>query len=115
MLKIISTPKTIKIPREAVLFLRDRLDKHEGSSSKKLPIRYGLAYAYLLDGAYAHANQQIKSLLKNDMNDAAYLLLAAKLKTEQSKYDDAFVIFKKAYELLVKDLKNKGNLIYSET
>jgi len=79
--------------------LRDRLEKHEGSSSKKLPIRYGLAYAYLLDGAYAHANQQIKHLLKNNTNDVAYLLLAAKLKTEQSKYDDAFVIFKKAYEL----------------
>ena len=91
--------KTIKMPREAVLFLRDRLEKHEGSSSKKLPIRYGLAYAYLLDGAYAHANQQIKHLLKNNTNDVAYLLLAAKLKTEQSKYDDAFVIFKKAYEL----------------
>ena len=64
-----------------------------------MPIRYGLAHAYISDSAFAHANQQIKHLLKNDANDVSYLLLAAKLETEQSKYDSAFRIYKKAYEL----------------
>jgi predicted Zn-dependent protease len=91
--------KTLKTPREAILFLRNRLEKNEGSLNKKLPIRYGLAHAYILDSAFAHANQQIKHLLKNDANDVSYLLLAAKLETEQSKYDSAFRIYKKAYEL----------------
>ena len=91
--------KTLKTPREAILFLRNRLEKNEGSLNKKLPIRYGLAHAYILDSAFAHANQQVKHLLKNDANDVSYLLLAAKLETEQSKYDSAFRIYKKAYEL----------------
>jgi len=91
--------KTLKTPREAILFLRNRLEKNEGSLNEKLPIRYGLAHAYILDSAFAHANQQIKHLLKNDANDVSYLLLAAKLETEQSKYDSAFRIYKKAYEL----------------
>ena len=91
--------KTLQKPKEAILFLRDRLDKNKGGLEEKLPIRYGLAYAYLADRAFAHANQQIKHLLKNDGNDVAYLLLAAKLETEQSKYDAAFHIYKKAYEL----------------
>ena len=52
--------KTLKTPREAILFLRNRLEKNEGGLSEKLPIRYGLAHAYILDSAYAHANQQIK-------------------------------------------------------
>jgi len=91
--------KTLKTPKEAILFLRNRLEKNEGGLSEKLPIRYGLAHAYILDSAYAHANQQIKHLLKNDANDVSYLLLAAKLETEQSKYDSAFRIYKKAYEL----------------
>ena len=46
-----------------------------------------------------HGYQQIKHLLKNDANDVSYLLLAAKFETEQSKYDSAFRIYKKAYEL----------------
>jgi predicted Zn-dependent protease len=91
--------KTLKTPREAILFLRNRLEKNEGSLNEKLPIRYGLAHAYILDSAFAHANQQVKHLLKNDANDVSYLLLAAKLETEQSKYDSAFRIYKKAYEL----------------
>jgi predicted Zn-dependent protease len=90
---------SLQTPKEAILFLRNQLDKHEGNLEEKLPIRYGLAYAYLADRAFAHANQQIKHLLKNDNNDVAYLLLAAKLETEQSKYDAAFKIYKKAYEL----------------
>ena len=91
--------KTLKTPREAILFLRNRLEKNEGGLNEKLPIRYGLAHAYILDSAFAHANQQIKHLLKNDANDVSYLLLAAKLETEQSKYDSAFRIYKKAYGL----------------
>jgi len=91
--------KTLKTPREAILFLRNRLEKNEGGLNEKLPIRYGLAHAYILDSAFAHANQQIKHLLKNDANDVSYLLLAAKLETEQSNYDSAFRIYKKAYGL----------------
>lgn len=90
--------KTLKTPREAILFLRNRLENNEEGLNEKLPIRYGLAHAYILDGAFAHANQQIKHLLKNDPNNVSYLLLAAKLETEQSKYDAAFRIYKKAYE-----------------
>ena len=90
--------KTLKTPREAILFLRNRLENNEKGLNEKLPIRYGLAHAYILDGAFAHANQQIKHLLKNDPNNVSYLLLAAKLETEQSKYDAAFRIYKKAYE-----------------
>ena len=90
---------SFKTPRDAVKQLREELNNNDISEKEKLPIRYGLAYAYIENNDYALAEQQIVHLLKNNPDDAAYLLLAAKLYTQQSKYNDAFDMFKKAYEL----------------
>jgi beta-barrel assembly-enhancing protease len=90
---------SLKTPKDAVIFLRDKLNKSEGSAKEKLPIRYGLAYAYIGTSDFDRARQQIKHLLNDNPDNTAYLLLAAKLETRQSKYDAAFVIFKKAYGL----------------
>jgi beta-barrel assembly-enhancing protease len=85
--------------KEAATQLREELNKSEGSKKKKLPIRYGLAYAYIGNRDFIRAKQQIDILLKDNPENIAYLLLAAKLQTEQSNYDAAFTIFEKAYQL----------------
>ena len=90
---------SINTPKEAVIFLRDTLNKSKDSAKKKLPIRYGLAYAYIGNSEFARARQQIKRLLIEDPDDVAYLLLAAKLETTASNYEAAFIIYKKAYGL----------------
>jgi beta-barrel assembly-enhancing protease len=88
-----------KSAKEAAKHLRAELNKDERSEKNKLPIRYGLAYAYIRDGDYPRAQQQIDILLKDDPDKIAYLLLAAKSETTQSNYNAAFTIFKKAYQL----------------
>ncbi len=90
---------SFKTGKEAANHLRGELNKNTGTAKDKLPIRYGLAYAYIIDSDYVRAKQQIDYLLKDDTDNIAYLLLAAKLQTKQSNYDAAFTIFKKAYQL----------------
>lgn len=90
---------SFKTAKEAATHLRDKLNKNETTKKEKLPIRYGLAYAYISDNDFIRAKQQVAILLKNDPDKIPYLLLAAKLQTTQSNYDAAFVIFKKAYQL----------------
>lgn len=90
---------SFKTAKEAANLLRDELNKHEGPAKDKLPIRYGLAYAYIGDNDFDRAEQQIEILLKDNPDDIAYLLLAAKSKTQQSNYGAAFSIFEKAYKL----------------
>ena len=90
---------SFKTPKEAIKHFRTELNKHEGAENNKLPLRYGLAYAYVANSEFELAEKQIESLLKDNPDDIAYLLLAAKSKTEQSDYDAAFKIFKKAYGL----------------
>jgi predicted Zn-dependent protease len=84
---------------KATAQLRDELNKHEGTAKEKLPVRYGLAYAYILDNDFKRAKQQTDILLKDNPDNVAYLLLAAKLHSGQSHYDTAFKIYNKAYEL----------------
>lgn len=96
--------ESIKTAKEAAKQLRTELNKHEGSKKEKLSIRYGLAYAYIKDSDFTRAKQQIDILLKDDPDKIAYLLLAAKSQTEQSNYEAAFTILKKAY-LLFPDYK----------
>ncbi len=88
-----------KIADEAVKVLRQALIENQSTTKEKLPIRYGLAYAYIRESEFAHAKQQVDYLLKDDPDDVAYLLLAAKLETAQSNYNAAFTVFKKAYGL----------------
>ncbi len=88
-----------KTPKDAISALRQILDEYTGAANEKLPIRYGLAYAYIGDREFARAKQQVDYLLKDDPDDVAYLLLAAKLETAQSNYNGAFTVFKKAYGL----------------
>ncbi|NOG60561.1 MAG: M48 family metallopeptidase [Proteobacteria bacterium] len=90
---------SFKTPKEATNHLRAVLNRHEGSAKDKLPVRYGLAYAYIGDSDYERAEQQIDYLLKDDPDNIAYLLLAAKSKTQQSDYNSAFTIFEKSYGL----------------
>jgi beta-barrel assembly-enhancing protease len=91
--------KSSKSPGETTKVLLQALNDNHGSAKEKLPIRYGLAYAYIGKREFAHAKQQVDHLLKDDPDDVAYLLLAAKLETAQSKYDAAFRIFDKVYGL----------------
>jgi predicted Zn-dependent protease len=88
-----------KTAKEAAKFLLDELNRSNLSDKEKLPIRYGLAYAYIYNREFARAEQQLEHLLRNNSDDVAYLLLAAKLQTTQSNYNAAFDIFKKAYGL----------------
>lgn len=90
---------SFKTQKGAVKYFRNELNKHEGTEKNRLPLRYGLAYAYIADNNFENADRQIEMLLKDNPDDIAYLLLAAKSKTEQSKYNDAFKIFSKAYDL----------------
>ena len=90
---------TMKKPKDAILFLRNKLEENKSGLKSELYIRYGLAYAYLLDNAFSHANQQVKHLLKNDDSDPAFLLLAARLSSAQSNYESALDIYAKAYGL----------------
>ncbi|MCZ6802718.1 MAG: M48 family metalloprotease [Proteobacteria bacterium] len=89
--------RSFKKPGDAINFLRNKLDKSEDSEKEKLPIRYGLAYAYIGENNYPRAKQQFKYLFKNNPDNVAYLLLAAKLEIKQSNYNAAFTIYKKAY------------------
>ncbi|MFT5397190.1 MAG: putative Zn-dependent protease [Gammaproteobacteria bacterium] len=88
-----------KSPKEAGIVLRQALDENKSSVKENLPIRYGLAYAYINTREFDRAQQQVDHLLKDNPDDIAYLLLAAKLETAQSNYNAAFNVFKKAYGL----------------
>lgn len=88
-----------KTPNEAIVALRQTLDAHKGNAKEQLPVRYGLAYAYIADRDFERARQQIKYLMDDNADDIAYLLLTAKLETEDSNYAAAFKIYKKAYGL----------------
>lgn len=90
---------TSKTAAEAAKVLRQTLLENQGSAKEKLPIRYGLAYAYIAQSEFVQATQQVDYLLKDNPDDVAYLLLAAKLETAQSNYNAAFTVFKKAYGL----------------
>ncbi len=90
---------SFKSSKDAAVSFRDKLNKSETSAKEKLTIRYGLAYAYIGDSDFARARQQVKYLLKDNPDNIAYLMLAAKLETKQSNYNAAFTIYKKAYGL----------------
>lgn len=90
---------SFKTGKEAATYLREKLNKSTASSKDKLSMRYGLAYAYILDRDFTRAKQQVTYLIQDDPDNSAYLLLAANLLTKQSNYEDAFTVFKKAYQL----------------
>lgn len=91
--------KSAKTPKEASKYLLDELNANNLTDKQKLPIRYGLAYAYIDNREFPHAEQQLEHLLRDNPDDIAYLLLAAKLQTAQSNYNAAFDVFEKAYGL----------------
>ncbi len=91
--------KSSKTAKEASKYLLDALNANNLSEKDKLPIRYGLAYAYIDNREFARAEQQLEHLLRDNPDNIAYLLLAAKLQTTQSNYNAAFDVFKKAYGL----------------
>lgn len=89
-------------PSKAISFLTEKLKIKPINKPEEISIRYGLAYAYIKNHDYILAKQQLDYLLKDDKNNPAYLILAAKLETERSDYDAAFEIFKKANSLYPK-------------
>ena len=91
--------KSSKSTKDAAKTLRQAFNGNNVSAKENLPIRYGLAYAYIGNREFARAKQQVDYLLKDDPDDVAYLLLAAKLETAQSNYNGAFTVFNKAYGL----------------
>lgn len=91
---------SFKTPREATTRLRAELEQNaDAAEREKLPIHYGLAHAYINNRDFALAQQQIDQLLDSDPDASAYLLLAAKLKTAQSDYNEAFKIYERVYGL----------------
>ena len=86
-----------KTPREAALALRKALE--DAPDGEEMPLRYGLAYAYIKNNDFPLARRQIDMLLRERPEDSAYLLLAARLETRQGDYEAAFRIYEKAYGL----------------
>ena len=64
-----------------------------------MPLRYGLAYAYIKNNDFPLARRQIDILLRERPEDSACLLLAARLETRKGDYEAAFRIYEKAYGL----------------
>lgn len=87
-----------KTPGEAALALRKALEDAK-DGERQLPLRYGLAYAYIKNNDFPLARRQVDILLREQPEDSAYLLLAARLETQQGDYEAAFRIYEKAYGL----------------
>ncbi len=86
-------------PKDAISFFNGKMSQPGLTDKDKLPMRYGLAHAYLINNDSAYALQQINILLKDNGDDVAYILLAAKHAKQFSDYDKALSIYKRAYEL----------------
>ena len=87
-----------KTPGEAALALRKALEDAK-DGGRQMPLRYGLAYAYIKNNDFPLARWQVDILLRERPEDSAYLLLAARLQTQQGDYEAAFRIYEKAYGL----------------
>ncbi len=88
-----------KTPKEAALALRKALETGPARAGRNMPLRYGLAYAYINNNDFSLARQQVDILLKDRPDDSAYLLLAARLETRKGDYAAAFEIYERAYGL----------------
>lgn len=91
--------KSSKSKKVAIKTLQQALNENKVSTKKNSSIRYGLAYAYIENREFAQAKQYVDYLLRDNPDDVAYLLLAAKFQTAQSNYNAAFDIFRKAHGL----------------
>lgn len=89
---------SFKTPGEAVLALRKALERAP-NAKRQMPLRYGLAYAYINNNDFPLARRQIDILLRDKPEDSAYLLLAARLETQKGDYEAAFRIYEQAYGL----------------
>lgn len=89
---------SFKTPREAVLALRKALESAP-NAKRQMPLRYGLAHAYINNNDFPLARRQIDILLRDKPEDSAYLLLAARLETRKGDYEAAFRIYEQAYGL----------------
>lgn len=89
---------SFKTSREAVLALRKALESAP-DAKRQMPLRYGLAYAYINNNDFPLARRQIDILLQDKPEDSAYLLLAARLETRKGDYEAAFRIYEQAYGL----------------
>ncbi len=83
----------------AVSQLNMRLNQAQLADEDLLPLRYGLAHAHMLNTDFAQARVQSDMLLQADPDSAAYMILSAKIFTEQSRYDDALEIYQRAHKL----------------
>ncbi len=91
---------SLKNPKKAILSLRKELETNKGTDPRVvLPLRYGLACAYIANGDFPLAEHQLSFLLRSNADESAYLLLAAELEKQRSDYDAAFKIYEKAYAL----------------
>lgn len=89
---------SFKTPREAVLALRKALERAP-NAKRQMPLRYGLAHAYINNNDFPLARRQIDILLRDKPEHSAYLLLAARLETRKGDYEAAFRIYEQAYGL----------------
>ncbi len=90
---------SFKNPKDAVSYFNGKLSQPGLSEKDKLPVRYGLAYAYMNNNESARALQQINILLKDNPDDVAYRLLSARHAQKQSDYEKALAVYQQTYEL----------------
>ena len=91
------TANSFDDPKEAVRFFADKLagDGYPDIESA----RYGYAISLTLANNFPMAREQLKILLKDDQENIAYLLAAARLESSQRNYADALEIYKAAQKL----------------
>lgn len=84
-------------PKDAVIFFQGKLAN--GGYPDIATARYGYAIALTLANNFPEAREQLKILLKNDQENIAYLLAAARLESSQRNFADALEIYKAAHKL----------------
>ncbi|OGT35266.1 MAG: hypothetical protein A2W28_09890 [Gammaproteobacteria bacterium RBG_16_51_14] len=86
-----------KTPLDAVLLFKERLETEKPENLNAA--RYGYALALIKADKYGEARDQLRFLLKDNNENIAYLLAAAKLETVQGNYAAALGIYREAYKL----------------
>lgn len=91
------TANSFDTPNDAVRFFEGKLT--EGGYPDIETARYGYAIALTLANDFQRAREQLKILLKNDPENIAYLLEAAKLESSQRNFESALQIYQVAQKL----------------
>jgi predicted Zn-dependent protease len=90
--------RSFRDPDRAVQHFRQELQRNEQMDVDGT-LRYGLAIAHTENGDYATARGLLQELLKNEPENATFLLAAADVEVRQGDYPAAFRFFERAASL----------------